>query len=143
MLTQEQILSEVKSKSKQSNCIDSRDFSRLCKFFPAETLSDFGFTLKDGTDWTPLSWTEENILRELKEDVAFGFEKALNQRGISSSLMYEVVKMWLWVLEDDLQNFKSYAQYGLPLFKAVASEYGFKDEIEGFKGNEKRFEEQY
>lgn len=33
-------------------------------------------------------WTRENILEQLKSDVEFGFEKALDQRGISASLMW-------------------------------------------------------
>ena len=62
-------------------------------------------------------------------DVAFGFEKALDKRGISSGLMYSVVKMWLRVLEDELAKSDAYAQYGLPLFKAVAVKYGFPNPI--------------
>ena len=43
------------------------------------------------------------ILKQLEEDVDFGFEKALNQRGLSAPAMYIVVRMWMWILEDDLQ----------------------------------------
>lgn len=35
-----------------------------------------------------IQWTRENILEQLKSDVEFGFEKALDQRGISASTWY-------------------------------------------------------
>lgn len=89
---------------------------------------------------TPLEWTEKNILEQLKSDLEFAFKKALDQRGISAGLMYEVIKMWLWILEDDLQYFIDYAQYGLPLFKAVALKYNFQNEIGDDIGNESKYE---
>ena len=104
-----------------------------------------GIGLKD--DYIPTHvakpLTRENILAQLKEDVAFGFEKALNRRGLSSSAMFGVVMMWNWILEEGLENFDrdNYAMYGLPLFKATAIKYGFPDEIDGFTGSEEQFNE--
>lgn len=142
MLTRKQVLEAVKN-GRESECLDSRDYSRLTEFFNFKHLADFGFTLKEGAipPKKCLPWTENEILKHLKSDVSFGFEKALNQRGISSSLMYEVVKMWMWILEDDLQSFGEYAQYGLPLFKAVALEYGFDNPIGDDTGSEHKYEE--
>ena len=90
--------------------------------------------------WIPKEYTEENILQELKSDVAFGFDKALDNRGISSSLMYEVVKMWMWVLDDELMDFDNYSMYGLPLFKAVALKYGFDNPIGDDSGSEDKYD---
>lgn len=87
----------------------------------------------------PKDLTRENVLAQLASDLDFGFEKALNQRGISSGLMYEVVKMWMWVLDDDLQHFDGYAQYGLPFFKAVAIKYGFPNPIGDDRGDEEKY----
>jgi hypothetical protein len=78
-------------------------------------------------------------LPNIEEDVEFGFEKALNQRGISSSLMYEVVSMWNWILEEGLEDFDDYAQYGLPLFKATAVKYGFDNPIGDDSGDESHY----
>ena len=75
----------------------------------------------------------------MKEDNDFGFEKALNKRGISSGLQYSSVKLWLWILEDELQNMEEYAQYGLPLFKAVALKYGFENKIGDDAGDETEY----
>jgi hypothetical protein len=135
MLTKQQILDAVKS-GKKSSCIDSRDYSRVAAFFEEEHLPTFGFSVKEGTDWEPSEYTKENVIEQLKSDVEFGFEKALNQRGISAFLMYETVLMWMWVLEDDLQHHSDYPQYGLPLFKAVAIRYGFDNPIGDDDGNE-------
>lgn len=50
--------------------------------------------------------------------------------------MYECVAMWNWILEEGLENFDSYAQYGLPLFKATAVKYGFDNPIGDMRGDE-------
>ena len=127
----------------KSNCIDGRDLNRLCMFIPFDMLSQFGLEPKEGV--TAEKWnkdvrpfTREEILKQLESDVDFGFEKALNQRGISSSLMFEVVKMWNWILEEGLEDWSddNYAMYGLPLFKATAVKYGFDNPIGDDNGDE-------
>ncbi len=122
MLTQEKIL-EVVNAGRKSECLDGRDYQRLGMFFPADKLKDFGLELKEGAVWEPNPWTPEAVTAQLKDDVEFGIEKATNQRGISSNLMYEVVKMWMWVLEDNLQYHSNYHSYGLPFFEEVKAKY--------------------
>ena len=144
MLTQQQVLDFVKSNG--SNCLDGRDLNRLSDFFPISQWSNLGLKVNpeyDQSKFVQQEWNKENILKQLERDVSFGFEKALNKRGISAGLMYEVVKMWMWILEDDLQKHDKYAMYGLPLFKKVAVKYGFTDEIKGFNGDESHFNETY
>ena len=65
----------------------------------------------------------------------------MGQRGISASLMFEVVQMWNWILEEGLENYGdgNYAQYGLPLFKKTAVKYGFNNPIGNDKGNENKY----
>lgn len=141
MLTKEQVLERAQKQG--SSCLDGRDFSRLASFFGVEDWSKLGLSLKEGADPAtvppPKEWTQENIVAQLREDVAFGFDKALGQRGISSSLMYLVVQMWLTVLEDDLADMGEYAQYGLPLFRAVAVKYGFDNPIGDDRGDEAKY----
>lgn len=139
MKTQEQILDAVKN-GKKSQCLDGRDYYRLAEFFSARDLETFGFNLKEGAEHSPIEFTRNNVIKQLKRDVDFGFEKALGQRGISSELMYEVVKMWMWVLDDELADFNEYAMYGLPLFKAVALKYGFDNPIGDDSGSEAKYE---
>jgi hypothetical protein len=128
MKTREQILSLIKNGELKSETLDGRDFNRLIEFFPVEDWETFGFKLNEGAEAPPIKeFSEKNIISQMERDVSFGFDKALNQRGISSGLMYEVVKMWLFILDDELFNMKDYAQYGLPLFKAVAVKYGFNN----------------
>lgn len=105
--------------------LDDRFGLRLVQFLTVEQAEKIGFIFKEEYKelHMPKEWTEENIIAQLKEDVLFGWEKACNQRGISSSLMYEVVKTWCKVLENGLENFNDYAPYGMPLFKAVADKY--------------------
>jgi len=129
MLTKEQVLRAI-NRGKKSECMDSRDFYRLADYFEVLEWDKFGVGLKEGVETPePKAWTEEEILSRLKSDVEFGFEKAIDKRGISASFMNEVVKMWLWILEDDLQHCNEYAQYGLPLLKKVAVKYNFDSPI--------------
>lgn len=75
--------------------LDDRFGSRLAKFLTEEQLEKIGFKYDGDEPYPePKEWTRENILEQLKSDVEFGFEKALDQRGISASLMFYVVLRW-------------------------------------------------
>lgn len=138
MKTLDQIAQEYKSQT-----FDGRDLYRLAQFVPEERLSEFGLALnpdcEDNIEHKVVEFTRENVLKQLKKDVEFGFEKALGQRGISSSMMYQVVSMWNWILEEGLEDFDDYAQYGLPLFKATAVKYGFDNPIGDDYGDEDKY----
>lgn len=138
MKTLDQIAQEYKSQT-----FDGRDLYRLAQFVPEERLSEFGLALnpdcEDNNEHKVVEFTRENVLKQLKKDVEFGFEKALGQRGISSSMMYQVVSMWNWILEEGLEDFDDYAQYGLPLFKATAVKYGFDNPIGDDYGDEDKY----
>jgi len=136
-------LAQVKELYK-SNTLDGRDLTRLAQFIPEEELDDFGLELNEEYKGKhkAIPFTKENILNQLESDVDFGFDKALGQRGISSSMMFQVVKMWNWILEDGLENWdedNNYAQYGLSLFKATAVKYGFDNPIGDDIGNEHKY----
>lgn len=139
MKTLEQVFANYKSQT-----LDGRDVSRLAQFVPEADLSKIGVELKDeskGT-WKPEEFTKENVIKQLKGDVAFAFEKALNKRGISAGMMFEVVHMWNWILEDGLEDWDEdagYAQYGLPLFKATALKYSFDNPIGDDAGDEYKY----
>ena len=107
--------------------IDDRFGSRFIEFLTITEMESIGIKLKDEykENWQPKEWTEENIINQLKEDIKFGIEKAEDERGISSSLMFEVVKSWLRVLEDEetLKYFEDYYGYGLNGFYSARSKY--------------------
>ncbi len=147
MKTLEQVLNAYANNERESGCLDGRDMYRLAEFVPFDQLSKIGLTPSD--EWNDeKKWNEhikpftrENILKQLESDVEFGFEKALDKRGISSSFMYEVVKMWNWILEEGLEDFDDYPMYGLPLFKATAVKYGFDNPIGDDTGSEEEYNE--
>ena len=138
MLNKEQIIEAVKS-GRNSECLDGRDYARLASFFTADELPMLGMKLADGATHEAKPMTREAVIDQLESDLSFAFEKALNQRGLSASCMYEVVKMWMWVLEDDLQNDDDYAQYGLPLLKKVAVKYDMPNPIGDDYGDEDHY----
>ena len=141
MLSREEILKAVKN-GRNSESIDSRDYSRLVEFFPVKDWEPFGFSLKKGKAAPVIKeLTEDAIKKELQGDLAFAFKKALDCRGLSASAMYAVVKMWLWILEDDLQHCEDFRYYGLPLLKKIAVKYGFDNPIGDDNGDEKKYSE--
>lgn len=81
------------------NDFESRPFNRLgtrlAQFCTKEELKKLNIftdeSIKEWDDSKVKDWTEENIIEQLRKDVEFGFEKALNQRGISASIMFDIV----------------------------------------------------
>lgn len=87
----------------------------------------------------PIEFTKQNVIKQLESDVAFGFKKALEKNLLISKLMFDVVKEWLFILEDPLKDFDDYSMYGLPLFKAIAVKYGFDNPIGEDDGSEDKY----
>ncbi len=142
MLTLEQIKAKITDGTLKSQSIDGRDFARLADFFPTSDWNMINCEV-DTVDHDHIQkpWNEETVLEALRQDVAFGFEKALDKRGLSASAMNAVLRMWMVVLEDPLadQNEELYAQYGLPYIKAIAVKYGFPNPIGDDKGSERKY----
>lgn len=108
--------------------LEDRFGIRLCQFLTVEQMGAIGYTYKTeeaAKAHTPIPFTEENVLKQLKEDVEFGWMKACDERGLSAGMMHEVVEAWCKVLENGLADSLPYAPYGKPLFKAVDTMYGF------------------
>ena len=106
--------------------LDKRFTRRFLDFIEESEWVKFGFRRKEGAEpKKPKEWTEENILSQLKDDVEFGIEKALDHRGISSELMAMVCLAWLDVLDDEDIDRNLYGWYGSELFKAIDKKYGF------------------
>lgn len=131
--------------------INDIEIEFLAKFIPYNMIKDFGmepneeYNNEERWNSTVVEFTRENVLKQLEEDVRFGFEKALNQRGISASLMFECVMMWNYILEEGLEDWDEddYGFYGLPLFKATAVKYGWDNPIGEDSGRERKYDSQY
>lgn len=139
MKTRQQVLDLYEQGDCPPEC-DGRTYDRLVRFYPEPVWAEFNRVQKE-PNYQPIAWTKENILKELKRDVAFGFEKALARRALTAEMMFEVVKMWMWVLDDSLQHWPDdqYLSNGLPYFKAVALKYGLDNPIGDDKGSEVKY----
>jgi hypothetical protein len=127
MLTKEQVLIAIQNGLKPFTS-DRRDFHRLVEFFPLEQHAIFKVKWSIKEPFQIKEWTKETILQELKDDLEFAFEKAVDKRGISACEMYGVIKMWTWILEDSVDI--DCIDYGLPFFRAVATKYNLPTEPE-------------
>lgn len=129
-------------KNFESQTLNSRNVARLSAFLTEEEIESIGYSLRSDEPRKVIEWTEENILSQLKEDVAFGFEKALNKRGLSAAMMAEVVLMWNGILENGItEESTPYPMYGLPIFKATALKYNFPNPIGDDTGQEYEYNE--
>ena len=105
---------------------DRRFTKRFIDFIPTEEWEKFGFKYTGEEERTPKEWAEENILAQLKADVEFGYEKAEDERGISSELMAMVVNAWCKVLQNGLNLDGDDGYYHLEQFTSVAKHYGWE-----------------
>lgn len=108
----------------QETFFERRFTKRFLDFIPVNEYENFGFEFTGKKPPKPKMWTEKNILAQLKKDVEFGIEKAVDHRGISAGLMFDVCKSWCIVLENGLEN-TDYGWYGDKLFKAIDEKYGW------------------
>ena len=107
--------------------LDRRWTNRFLDFLPVGEWEKYGFrfTGEDPEARAVKEWTEENILAQLKEDVEFGYEKAVGERGISSELMAMVVNSWCKVLENGLNLDGNDGWCHVDQFTQVAEHYGW------------------
>lgn len=105
---------------------DRRFTKRFLDFVPTEEYEKYGFKYTGEEELVPKEWTEENILERLKKDVEFGYEKAVEERGISSELMAMVVNAWCKVLQNGLNLDGDDGYYHIRQFTTVAKHYGWE-----------------
>ena len=105
--------------------LDRRFTNRFINFLPVKEWEKYGFRYTGETEYTPKKWTEENILEQLRKDVEFGYEKAIDERGISSELMAMVVNAWCKVLQNGLNLDGDDGYYHIKQFIVVANHYGW------------------
>lgn len=108
--------------------LDDRFGVRFCDFLTKEQMNKINYITSD-ENHKPLEWTRDNVLAQLKNDVAFGWEKCQDERSISASLMASAVCSWCKVLDDEgireLDCDYDYGCYGDNIFKTVDEFYGF------------------
>lgn len=104
--------------------LDDRFGSRLCQFLTVEQCEKIGFEIIDPKKHKIKDWNETNVLEQLKKDVEFGWEKACFERGISSSLMVDVIEKWCKVLGNGIKC-EPYEDYGKNFIHHVDKHYGW------------------
>lgn len=113
----------------KDNFLDRRFTSRFIDFLPTSEWENYGFAYTGQEEYKPKEWTEENILKQLKTDVIFGYKKALYNRGISSELMAMVVNAWCKILENGLNLDGKDGYYHIKQFEVVAEHYGWTEDM--------------
>ena len=101
MITLEYVKNHI-DEFEEDDFLDRRWTKRFIDFIPTNEWERYGFKYTGEGKRKPKEWTEANIIEQLKEDVDFGFEKAVGERGISAELMAMVVNAWCKVLENGL-----------------------------------------
>jgi len=138
MKTQQEILKRVKSITENNyNDIFGCWFGDLAVYLNKDDIKQF---CKDGADLSrfPEPLSDDIIKKEIENYLEFAYEKADDQRGISSERSIIHFTNWLWLLDDfELLSFaqdeSNYPYYGLPILDKIAQKYN----IELYKGRKK------
>lgn len=102
----------------------------LLRYLPTEAVKPF---LKEGTDlsaWQPTPLTEEAVIADMGQYMAFAWGKVSDHRGISAYRSIEKMQGWLWLLGDEetlayAKDEEHYPQYGAPILLRICQRYGF------------------
>lgn len=108
--------------------LDNRDLNRLLLYLTHDEAIDiFGDNLAARwREWHEVRpWNEQTIMEHICSSLEFAFEKALGQRGIISSLMHGVMRMWMWVIQDEelTKGEPYYDDYGLAYLHRIRNRY--------------------
>lgn len=117
------------SEFEKDEWLDRRFTKRFLDFIPVEEWAQYRFSYTGDEPFIPTEWTEKNILSQLKRDTQFGYEKAVDEKGISSELMAMVVNAWCKVLENGLDLNGNDGYYHIKQFTVVAEHYGWNLEV--------------
>ena len=126
MRTQEELVAYIEKNNQFMNwaaeaLVPFLDFRHAKPFLKPEANEE-GW--KERTDEYP--FTEEGFTETLITYMnEYGFDKALNHRGISASRTIDKVKAWAYALGNDelvtfLNDYDNYPQYGAPMLAKVA-----------------------
>lgn len=122
MITKQEVIDNYKE---YETFADDRFGKRFANYCYADELEKIGFGLQcSEEEWNKdvKDFTKKNIIKELVEDAEFGYEKSMDNRGISTSLMSSVCESWVKILEDeDLIGLEMTA-----LFVNILEKYGGK-----------------
>ena len=126
MRTQQEIVDRMKAESS----IFAFGSEVLAGYLELEHLRPFCKRDADLADHKPSPLTSEHVLAEMRGYMEFAWGKALGHRSISASRSVEKFAAWLWLLGDDemfsfAEADSTYAQYGVPVLKAISVKYGF------------------
>ena len=108
--------------------LDNRDLNRLLLYLTYDEAVDI-LDSKIAIGWREWhevrSWDEQTITEHIRSSLEFAFEKALGQRSISSSLMHGVMRMWMWVIQDEklAEGELDYRDYGLAFLYRIRDRY--------------------
>jgi hypothetical protein len=102
----------------------------LLAYLPFEHAQPFLIDGAKSEDWPTLPYTSADVIKDMKEYMAFAWDKAQNHRGISAGRSIEKMCAYLWLLDDErtlifARSDSNYAQYGVPVLKKICEVYGF------------------
>jgi hypothetical protein len=117
----------AKTHNEDCRFLDNRDLVRLFEFLPlGEAKTLFPNLVREDLDeetWNKdlKEWNQVNVLEAFHRDLDFAFDKCYGQRGISASLMSEVVQMWCYAMGFDHVLDIPYNNYGEGILDAAKS----------------------
>ncbi len=102
----------------------------LVPYLPFEQAKPYLIDSATPEEWKQTPLTREAALAEMKEYMAFAWDKVEDHRGLSADRSVTKMQAWLWLLGDEetlayAKDEEHYAQYGAPILKKICEVYGF------------------
>lgn len=112
-----------------TSLLDDRSLNYLLSYFTREEAADaFGdIVLAAGwVKWHEVKpWDEQTIMEHISSSLKFAFKKARDRCNTSAALMHGVMRMWMWIIQDEelAEDDPWYDDYGLSCFCKIRDRY--------------------
>lgn len=114
-------------KTNRADMLFSFHLDPLVPFLTYPMAKESGFFKDDLVESylpTTKEYTRENVLADMRDYLAFAYEKALDQRGLSASRSVQKMATWLYMLNDPFhKEVEDYEDYGLANLHRIDATY--------------------
>lgn len=101
--------------------------SELVAYLPFERAREFLEKGATGEDWPNFPTDRDSVVKQMRDYMAFAWEKANNRRGISAWRSLAHMQAWLWMIgeESAAEALSDYDHYGKPQLRAICDHFGW------------------
>lgn len=137
MRTDDEIVARIKAVQQSESDFFGTEQSDLLARLPFAVAKQFLDDTFDEARWSGIqtSRDREHLIGEMRDYMAFAWEKASEFRGLSAGRSMSHFRAWVWLAGDDLGEFNNYRRYGKDHLVRICEHYGFENLDDGVRKN--------